>query len=915
MLAAFATGERPRLIVSGEPGIGKSALLRELRARACGRGLRSVAGVGDELDGGVAHGIFADALDGPLSELDGDDLAALGPARVAELAAVFPTLAGAAPAGASAVGGAALHGALVAALERLAAEPLVLVLDDVQWADDASLSLLARLLRRPPRRVLLVVSHRNGDLPDLLVRAIGLTPGDGELHHLALRPLAPGAAQLLLDGIPAVRGRQIMHESGGNPFYLSELAASERADGAPLTLRAALIAELSALPEEAALLVRAAGVLGDPFDPQLAAAVAGLDRVAAAAALDELVAADVVRTTAEPERCRFRRPVLAAVARHWAGGAWRMAAHARAAELLERTGAPLAARARHVERSARRGDVSAIRLLKEAGGELLDSDPRGAAHWFAAALRLLPAGEQPARRLALLLDQAVALASSGDVESARAPLEEALVLLPQVPCDARAEALVPVARVEAMLAQHPDALALLRDSAAADQPQAHVLSGVAEWFAGDWDAMATSARRALQRAGGEAVALRAQAAALLSVAERQLGHTAAAYAAFAEAEWTVHDAPEQVLPPDALISIAAAAEMLDRHEQSLLTWEHLLEVARTSGQEFFAVPALAGQTVSQLRLGRLRDAERTASEALEAARELPDRQALVLALTGCARVALARGEVEQALAHGEAAVAALEEVPTAVFGELTRCTLAAARLADGDVDRGVDELLTAAGGLTLERLAPTWRTAWAGLLAEAELTRRRPCAARAWSERAAEMAVAVGSVGAFAEAELTRARVLLEDGDWTTAAVAAERACESFEALGRRTDAARAAALRGEAEARLGDAAGVERLRAAYARLIAIGAGSESEAAARALRRLGQRVPSRRRPRRPQRGSAALSAREREIAALVATGATNRQIAERLVISEKTVESHMTRIFTKLGVSSRTAAVHALGSE
>ncbi len=87
-------------------------------------------------------------------------------------------------------------------------------------------------------------------------------------------------------------------------------------------------------------------------------------------------------------------------------------------------------------------------------------------------------------------------------------------------------------------------------------------------------------------------------------------------------------------------------------------------------------------------------------------------------------------------------------------------------------------------------------------------------------------------------------------------------------AAGRGRGAAREAAGDGAAAG-----AGIERLRAAYARLIAIGAGRESEAAARALRRLGQRVPTRRRPRRPQRGSAALSAREREIAALVATGA------------------------------------------
>lgn len=403
VLSAFAAGERPRLIVGGEPGIGKSALLRELSARACARGLRTVTGAGDELGSDVPLALLIDALDCPLSALDASDALALGPARVAELARVFPAVAAQLPADAPApAGDAALHGALTAALERVAvAEPLVIALDDVQWADDASLSLLARLLRRPPRRVLIALAHRSGSLPDLLARAIGLSAADGELHHVELGPLPPRAAALLLEGIEPARGRQLLHESGGNPFYLSELATSERANGPPLTLRAAIVAELSALSRPAADLVRAAGVLGDPFDPQLAAQVAGLTGDATEDALQELVAAELVRATDQPERWRFRRPVVAAVARHWAGGAWRLTAHGRAAELLSATGAPLAVRAHHVERSARPGDAAAAELLAAAGTELLNREPQRAAHWFGAgsscSARSAASSSRPAR--------------------------------------------------------------------------------------------------------------------------------------------------------------------------------------------------------------------------------------------------------------------------------------------------------------------------------------------------------------------------------------------------------------------------------------------------------------------------------------------------------------------------------------
>ena len=89
----------------------------------------------------------------------------------------------------------------------------------------------------------------------------------------------------------------------------------------------------------------------------------------------------------------------------------------------------------------------------------------------------------------------------------------------------------------------------------------------------------------------------------------------------------------------------------------------------------------------------------------------------------------------------------------------------------------------------------------------------------------------------------------------------------------------------------------------------------EDDAAARELRRLGQNIPRRTRPSMPRSGLAALSRRENEIAAEVASGKTNREVAAALFLSEKTVGNHLTRIFEKLDVHSRAALASLVGRE
>ena len=214
----------------------------------------------------------------------------------------------------------------------------------------------------------------------------------------------------------------IYAESGGNPFFLEQLArsfrrrggAAERTGGegplagieVPPAVSAALAEELAELDDEIRLLLQAAAVVGDPFEPELAAAAAATDEEAALGALDLLLARDLIRETDVPRRFRFRHPLVRRAVYDAAPTGWRLMAHQRCAEALATRGAPVAARARHVELSARHGDASAVAVLREAGEATAGSAPATAARWFEGALRLVSKDAPAEERVALLLAQA-----------------------------------------------------------------------------------------------------------------------------------------------------------------------------------------------------------------------------------------------------------------------------------------------------------------------------------------------------------------------------------------------------------------------------------------------------------------------------------------------------------------------------
>ena len=390
--------------VAGEPGIGKTRLLGELAAQAAGSGCLVLCGRATEFERDAPYGLWLDALDPHLRALDDARLRRLAGDEAEALAVALPAFADLLDAPAPPAERYLVHRAMRALLERLAApRPLVVGLDDVHWGDPASLDLLAALARRPPEgAVLLAVAYREGQAPDALVAALADT---ARADRLLPAPLDLAEAGALVGGDLAP---ELYALSGGNPFYLEQLARARPgaqvatslgpgAAGIPAAVAASLAGELDALPAPARRVLEAAAVAGEPFEPDLVADVAEMAERDTLAALDALLAPALIRPTATPRRFSFRHPLLRHAVYAGAPGAWRLHAHARAAEALARRGAGPVERAHHVEHAAQRGDRAAVELLADAARRVYGQAPATAARYLDSALRLLPDDAEPAR--------------------------------------------------------------------------------------------------------------------------------------------------------------------------------------------------------------------------------------------------------------------------------------------------------------------------------------------------------------------------------------------------------------------------------------------------------------------------------------------------------------------------------------
>jgi DNA-binding CsgD family transcriptional regulator len=925
--------------IVGEPGIGKSTLLNAVGDRADRLGCLVLSGGGAELERDVPYGVFVGALDDYLGALvDRPVLGDLGGETLGVLGRVFPALSASrevkAPGGDQRY---QIHRALRGLLGRLAtSRPTVLLLDDLHWADAASLEAIVHLVRHPPAApVLLVLAWRTGQAPELegaLSDAGRGRPGRVPGLEVELEPLSEEeVGELLGPAVGRERRALVYRESGGNPFYAQQLVGADtsaeveppgrRAGDVPGPVLAAVRGEIERLSSAAGRFVRGAAVAGDPFGLELAAACGELDDQQALGAIDELVACGVVHATASPRRFAFRHPLVRRAVYDWSGSGWRLGAHGRAAQALARWGSPIALRAHHVALSARHGDVGAAALLARAAVQVQGHSPASAAEWSAAALAILPeAAEHAALRFELLLTIAGVRGALGELDGAHSVLLDALELIGEE--DPRRIALLSeIVRVEHLLGRWVQArarllgsLERLDEARVPDRVAVQLELALSALFWLDFTAAADRAEQAARLAEGVDAPLYAAATALQAFVAACSEQIAAARPLAERAAQTFDALSDEQLARrlDAAYYLGRAEYVLEAFVASERHLRRGIEVAQTTGGSSHLMNLMVEHARALMVCGRLDAAGEVADLAVGTLRLSGQGWALGLALSAKLSVLSAAGEHDAALEVGREAVALIEATAAGELALSIRRQLALVELEAGRPEQFLAEL--GAVGTPEDGLVdPGTRCLLYEALVRAEIACGHLEAARCWAQLAERAASDLELDLTSALACRARARLLLADDDPRSAVVKARAAATLATGAGARIEAARSRALVGEALAQSGDRGeAIVELRAAAEQLGECGAHIDHNRVVRRLRRLGMRMPTHASGGRVRAGMQGLSAREREVAELVALGLSNRQIAEALYLSPRTVETHLAHVCSKLGVTGRAAVAAAV---
>lgn len=858
-------------VITGPPGIGKSALMADAVGRAERVGARVLRARGSELEGALSFGAARDLLGPAVVRLSIEEQAELiaGPASFAR-----PVLGLG-----SSEDGDPLYGLFWLTVALAERQPLLLAVDDLHWVDQESARFCTYLARRVEGLPILLVAttqtHHAGPVAD----AVGdLVEG---ARVVDLGPLTANDVGGLVAGQPA---QEVHRLTGGNPMLAVELARALEVDpGTPLasvSLRgvgAGILRRVHRLSEDAVSLARAVALSPTALGLRDAAALADMDVAGAAAVADALVRADLFEW--DGKRMSFQHPLMRTAVYEDLDPVGRRAAHDHAAVVLARLGADAETVAAQLLAAEPRGSATSVGTLvaaaDEAAGRLA---PRAVAAYLERAIAEPPPAEMRARllhRLGRVLldlgrDDAVdvlsaALADSPTETSMAVDLARAYLAADQ---PTLASALLepflvprPASDEELDLAAHW--LLAHSDSGAGDGADAGIPA--------DLEGTTPARRRALLALASSRVGAGASGAELMEIVRRTLGDLG----------------PQSQF--DAVRSYFLGTTGLLAERERIARAE--IERARRTGESARYAAAQLSLAIIDNQAGRLREAEASLRLGLEA----PDvegwwRFGLESWLTTTLSM---QGRFDEADALLDASAEAAVRDGTASKS--------------GWVDRRRSELAMDRGD-------------YAAAIAPAERAFQSHAIAMGGVTVGSDLAVALASVGR-AERALVVARECVEVaeriGDPQSIGIAGtalgrvlggaeglallERSVEVLAATPYRWNQANAEVALGAALRAAGQRSRArEVLASALEYAVANDAAPIEKAARGELRLCGAR------PRRAaQTGAAALTPSEERIALLAAEGRTNKEIAQHLFVTVKNVEMHLVHAYRKLGVSSR----------
>jgi DNA-binding CsgD family transcriptional regulator len=914
-LRDFVARQCGALIIEGEAGIGKTVLLDVVVDEAAASGRHVLRARPAESDAAISFAGLADLLAGVKDVVDD-----LPPPQQHALAVALRQAEPDASSGGSLDRGTVAF-AFVGVLRALAAGgPVLVAVDDVQWLDAASASAVSFATRRVGERPVAWLLARRAAGEEGLPLSLDRAHARERVEVLRLGPLSLGALHRILhrrlgEVFPRPLLRRLHEVSQGNPFFALELGRAVKAHPAqagqvlpvPRQLHQLVHDRLAGLPPEALEVVQIAATLSQPT-------LRLLERLADTTATVEAVDAGVLRI---PDgRVTFTHPLLASAAYEMLGQVKGPQLHARLALVVEDP----EERARHLARCTSELDADVAAEL-EAGAERarIRGAPAAAAELFEQAERLTP----PHHADDLLRRKSHAAANyfdAGDATTARALFEQVVAAAPAGP--RRAEAITRLARVHGYGADLCMAARLyrraIREAARDDMTRGEAEEGLAVAMLRMLEDLPTAAEHAraaaaiAKRQGDawrSAEFLAVQALLETMLAEPGGGKAMAEGLAAAQAVLR----PASAATGQVLLGLWGAdfvrAVVLALTDE-LPAARRLLEARRNEalgvGDESSLPLILRYLSTVELAMGDPSAAERSAEEGYELAVQTgqPSQEAV---LAGCrALVAAHLGEVVSAQSAAERALE-LEQQTGARFGRvLGLSAMGSLQLGLNRPDESARMLLTLAAELEAEGVREPTLTSYVPDLVEALIELGRSEEALAALSRYEERARRLDRASALAATARCRGLHLASLQDFEGGASEFERALAQHGRIPMpfaraRTLLAQGVALR-RANRRRAARASLDEALEVFNRL---GARLWADRTRGELARIGGRAPS------PD----GLTATEERVAALVAHGRTNKEVAAELYVSVHTVEKALTRIYNKLGVRSRTELARQLAGK